>query len=107
MRDLPLVAGQPPGHLLGAEALQGRVRRQGRLHGDQGTESILLLLSALGSVGETAMSKILLLIAVGAVFCVSLSGCGKKADTPPPDDMTSEEIQEAFFTTNSHDSVER
>ena len=55
MRDLPLVAGGSRHPILEQEAIQGRMRRQGRLHGYQGRAPLFVLLPALGRVGKTAV----------------------------------------------------
>ena len=50
-----MVAGRARHPVLEQEALQGRVRRQGRLHGDQGAEVLLGYVLQVGSVGKAAV----------------------------------------------------
>ena len=55
VRNLPLVAGRTQYPVLEQEALQGRVRRQRRLHVDQGLQALFVILPSLGRVGKAAV----------------------------------------------------
>ena len=52
-----MVAGRTPNRVLVAETLQGRMRRQGRLPGDQGAEVLLGYLLQVGRVGEATVEN--------------------------------------------------
>lgn len=55
------------------------------------------------------MGKVIALVVlvVGIMVWLQVRSCNRKADTPPPNEMSSEQIESAFFSTNSIDSVER